>query len=87
MWFNNLNLSGGAKLGLFFLGGLAVGALGAIALSRGKLDIKPLASEIVSRGMDVKDAVMGKVESFKEDLQDIAAEARQKQEDRKNAQS
>lgn len=73
------------KYGLVFLGGLVVGALGTAAVRRGSLDIKPLATEIISRGMDVKDALMSKVEAVKEDMQDLAAEARAKAEDRKSA--
>ena len=45
------------KYGLFFLGGLALGAIGAVAVSKGKLDLKPMAADLLSRGMDVKDAV------------------------------
>lgn len=36
----------GFKLGLFLLGGIALGALGAVAVSRGKLDFKPLAADL-----------------------------------------
>ena len=42
------------KYGLFFLGGLALGAIGAVAVSKGKLDLKPVAADLLSRGMDVK---------------------------------
>ena len=54
------------KFGLFFLGGIALGALGAVAVSRGKLDLKPVAANLISRGIDAKDALMGKLEDFKE---------------------
>ena len=37
------------KYGLFFLGGAALGAIGAVAVSRGKLDLKPFAAELVTR--------------------------------------
>lgn len=56
------------KYGLFFLGGLALGVIGAVAVSRGKLDIKPLAAGLLSRGMDVKDTVLAKVETVKENV-------------------
>lgn len=75
----------GFKLGLFLLGGIALGALGAVAVSRGKLDFKPLAADLLSRGIDVKDALMSKVEAVKEDMEDLAAEARQASEKRKAA--
>ncbi|WP_297227568.1 hypothetical protein [uncultured Desulfovibrio sp.] len=73
------------KYGLVFLGGLVVGALGSAAVKRGSLDLKPLATDLISRGMDVKDALLSKVEAVKEDMQDLAAEARAKAEDRKSA--
>ncbi|WP_297260103.1 hypothetical protein [uncultured Desulfovibrio sp.] len=73
------------KYGLVFLGGLVVGALGATAAKRGSLNLKPLATDLISRGMDVKDALMSKMEAVKEDMQDLAAEARAKAEDRKAA--
>ena len=73
------------KYGLVFLGGLVVGALGASAVKRDSLDLKPLATDLISRGMDVKDALLSKVEAVKEDMQDLAAEARAKAEDRRSA--
>ena len=36
------------KYGLFFLGGVVLGALGAVAVTRGKLDVKPLATDLLS---------------------------------------
>lgn len=68
-------MNSGIKFGLFFLGGIALGALGAVALSKGKLNLKPVAADLISRGMDVKDALMSKVEAVKEDMEDLAAEA------------
>lgn len=73
------------KYGLVFLGGLAVGVLGASAARRGSLNLKPLATDLISRGLDVKDALLSRVEAVKEDMQDLAAEARAKAEDRKSA--
>ena len=73
------------KYALFFLGGVAVGAIGAVAVSRGKLDVKPLAADLLSRGMDVKEALALKVAAVKEDMEDLAAEARAAQEQRKGA--
>ena len=69
-------MNNGLKYGLFFLGGLALGVVGTVAVTRGKLDLKPLATDRVSRGMDMKDAIMSKVEAVKEDMEDLAAEAR-----------
>lgn len=78
-------MNSGIKFGLFFLGGIALGALGAVALNKGKLNLKPVAADLISRGMDVKDALMSKVEAVKEDMEDLAAEARQASEKRKAA--
>ncbi len=79
-------MSEGWKCALWFVGGLAVGALGAVAVSRGKLDFRPLAADLVSRGMDVKDALLNKMEALKEDVEDLAAEARLTSDKRKAAQ-
>ncbi len=73
------------KYGLFFLGGMALGALGTVAVSKGKLDIKPLATDLLSRGMDVKDAVLAKVETVKENVDDMVAEARNAAEQRRES--
>ena len=78
-------MNSGIKFGLFFLGGIALGALGAVALSKGKLNLKPVAADLISRGMYVKDALTRKVEAVKEDMEDLAAEARQASEKRKAA--
>ena len=71
------------KYALFLLGGIAVGALGAVAVSKGKLNLKPLATDLISRGLDVKDAVLTKVETAKENMDDLVAEARFASEQRK----
>ena len=71
------------KYGLFFLGGLALGALGTVAVSKGKLDLKPLAADLISRGMDAKEVVLSKVETVKENMDDLVAEAQQLSEQRK----
>ena len=63
------------KYGLFFLGGVALGAIGAVAVSRGKLDLKPFATELESRGLDAKDALMAKAEPMRENMEDLVAEA------------
>ena len=76
-------MNNGLKYGLFFLGGLGLGVVGTVAVTRGKLDLKPLATALVRRGADMKDAIMSKVESVKEDMEDLAAEARQAADKRK----
>ncbi len=71
------------KYGLFFLGGVAVGALGATVVSRGRFDFKPLAADLISRGMDMKDAVLAGVETARENVEDLLAEAHHASEQRK----
>lgn len=73
------------KYGLFFLGGLAVGALGAMALSRGKLSVKPLATDLISSGIDLRDKALAAVEGVKEDLADVVAEAQVKSQEKREA--
>lgn len=73
------------KYGLFFLGGVVVGALGAVAITRGKLNVKPLAADLLSTGLDLRDKVMAGVEGVKEDLADAMAEAEVKSQERKLA--
>ena len=72
------------KYGLFFVGGLVVGALGAVAIAKGKKfgGVKPLASSLLSAGIDVKDKVLAGVEGVKEDfryLQKVMQETAQGQ--------
>lgn len=71
------------KYGLFFVGGVIVGALGAVALTRGKLDVKPLATNLLSSGMDLRDKIMAGVEGVKEDFADVVAEAEVKAQEKK----
>lgn len=73
------------KYGLFFLGGVVVGALGAVAITRGKLNVKPLAADLLSTGLDLRDKVMAGVEGVKEDLADVMAEAEVKSQEHKLA--
>jgi hypothetical protein len=63
------------KHGIFLLGGIALGALGTIALSRGKLDLKPLCADVLSRCIDAREAARERAESVRETADDNAAEA------------
>ena len=78
-------MNNGLKCGVFLLAGMVLGALGAVAVSKGKLNLKPFATDLISRGLDVRDAVMSKVEELKEDFEDMSVEARQQAEERKAA--
>lgn len=71
------------KYGLFFAGGLALGLLGTAVLGRN--GVKPLATDLLSRGLDLKDAVMGTVDTLREGAQDLLAEAQQAAEQRREA--
>lgn len=73
------------KYGLFFVGGVLVGALGAVALTRGKLDVKPLATDLLSSGIDLKDKLMAGCDGIREDLADVMAEAEVKAQERRAA--
>ena len=71
------------KYGLFFLGGAALGALGAVGVGRGKRGVKPVAAELVSRGLDVRDALLAKAETVRENMEDVVAEAQAVSEQRR----
>lgn len=75
-----------AKYGLIFLGGIALGALGAVALMRAKPGAKDLATDLISGGMDLRDKLMKGIEGVKEDIADVVAEAQHKSQERKQAQ-
>ena len=73
------------KCGLFLHGGIAIGAIGATVVSRGKLKgIKPIASDLLSRGYDVREKVLEKVDAAREDISDVLAEAQAKSEARRS---
>lgn len=54
-------LNQATKYGLFFVGGIAVGALGMALVSRGKLNIKPLATDLLASGIDLRDKALAAV--------------------------
>lgn len=73
------------KYGLFFLGGVALGALGAVVVTRGKLDVKPLATNLISGGIDLREKALAAIESVKEDIADVVAEAQVKSQEKREA--
>ena len=79
----DVDMNENLKYGLLFLGGAALGAIGAVAVSRGKLDLKPFAAELVSRGLDVRDALLAKAETVRENMEDVVAEAQAVSEQRR----
>lgn len=75
------------KYGLIFLGGVALGALGAMAISRGRVKgVKPLATDLVAGGIALRDKLMSVAEGVKEDIEDVVAEAQLKNQEKKAAQ-
>ena len=78
-------MNNGLKYALIFLGGALFGGLAQAALRRSNIKLKPMAADLLSRGMDVKDAVLAKVETVKENMDDMVAEARHAAEQRREA--
>ncbi len=75
-------MQGLLRFGLVFLGGIVVGAVAKQALSNNN-NLRPMATDLLSRGMDAKDCVMSKVETLKETVEDFVAEAQNTSEKRK----
>ena len=73
------------KCGLCLGAGVAIGALGAMLLSRGNVDLKKTAATILSHGMDFKEQAASFMETAKENIEDVAAEARHEQHLRKES--
>jgi hypothetical protein len=72
------------KYGLALGAGVAIGAAGAVLLSRGTIDLKKTAAAIMSRGMDLKEQAASIMENAKENFEDIAAEAKHEQAKRRS---
>ena len=71
------------KYGLTLGAGVAIGALGAVLLSRGSIDLKKGMATVLSHGMDLPDKAATLMETAKENVDDLAAEARQTRASRK----
>ncbi|MDR1660351.1 MAG: hypothetical protein LBR94_08480 [Desulfovibrio sp.] len=67
------------KYGLAVGAGVVVGAIGAVLLSRGSIDLKRHCATLLSRGMDIKDKAAAMVETAKENIDALAAEAKREQ--------
>lgn len=72
------------RYALIFAGGIAAGVAATLAVKRGAINLKPAATAIISRGLDVKDAVASAVEKAKENAEDMMAEAKVAQAERKS---
>lgn len=72
---------GYGRCGLLLLAGVAVGVLGVALLSRGRL--RPLCVDMVNRGLDIKDRAAEVIETARERVEDVVAEARYQKEQQK----
>lgn len=72
-------MSTGSKMFLWFLAGTVAGAAGISYLNRNRMDfshMKPFCTDLLAKGINLKDSVASKVSEMKEDFEDMAAEAR-----------
>jgi gas vesicle protein len=67
--------------------GVAVGAAGAMLLSRNPGAVKKTCATLLSHAMEVKEKAATVMETAKENMEDLAAEARHDYEERKKATS
>ena len=70
------------KNGLFLAAGVAIGALGAVALGKGKFSVRPAMADLLSHGMDLKEKTAAVLERAKENMDDLMAEAKHAKESR-----
>lgn len=59
---------------LLFLGGVALGSLGVIALSKKDANLRPAMTNLAAGAMDLRDKALGTLQRTKEDLGDFLAE-------------
>lgn len=71
------------KYALFAAGGFVAGIAAASLVTRGTLGFRPVIAGALSRCMDVKDAAATAAARFREDAEDLMAEARQYRAERK----
>jgi hypothetical protein len=74
------------KYGLILGAGFALGAAGALLLSRNPALVRKTLAAVLSRGIDLKDKAAVFMETAKENVEDITAEARHASEQRKSRQ-
>ncbi len=73
------------KYGLIAGAGIALGALGVVALSKDKVDLKKMCTTLISYGMDFKEKTATVMETARENMEDIVAEAAQESQKRKES--
>lgn len=74
-------MSTGGRMFLWFMAGAVAGAVGVSYLNRNKMDfsrMKPFCTDLLAKGIDLKDSVVSKVSEIKEDFEDMTAEARER---------
>ncbi len=71
------------RCGVLFGAGVGVGVAATILLSKNSEQAKKAITNAVSRGMDLKDKASTMIETAKESLDDIAAEAKHAKSQRK----
>lgn len=76
-------MSDSSKVWLGVLGGVLLGAFGSAVVRRGKLG--PCTAKVLSYGYDIKDKIVESCEEMKEGYEDIAAEAKEQYEERKES--
>ncbi len=65
-----------SRLGFVFVGGVVLGALGVIALSRGKLQAATV-GDLIQSGEELGEKIKAGLEGLKEDAAEIIAQARE----------
>jgi hypothetical protein len=59
---------------LIFLGGIAVGSLAVLALSKNKDGLRPALADLTANALDLRDKAAGAFQRSREDLGDFMAE-------------
>jgi hypothetical protein len=73
------------KYGLALGAGIALGAVGVVLLARGGFNLKKSYAALLGHALDVKDKAGKLIDTAKENLEDLTAEAKREQELRRNA--
>lgn len=73
------------KYGLVLGAGVALGTVGVLLLSKNSAGAKKAFTTVLSHGMDLKDKAASCMKSAKENMEDLAAEARRASEQRRAA--
>ena len=75
------------KYGLALGAGVTIGAVGAMLLSKNSAEVKKTLATLLSHGVDLKDKASSFMETAKENMEDLAAEARHASDERKAEQA